>query len=175
MGRIEKTVFISYRRTNAPWALAVFQHLTQHGYDVFFDYNGVASGDFERVILENIAARAHFLLLLTPSALERCDEANDWLRREIEAALSTQRNIIPLMLDGFDFDSPLSPLSSLARLPFSDAITPSSSRPNTSWKLWAVSATDFLTFLSTLCSIPSPPRSSLPQPIKSPLPPSPPL
>ena len=106
MGRIEKTVFISYRRTNAPWALAVFQHLTQHGYDVFFDYNGVASGDFERIILENIAARAHFLLLLTPSALERCDEANDWLRREIEAALSSQRNIIPLMLDGFSFTAP---------------------------------------------------------------------
>jgi hypothetical protein len=31
MGRIEKTVFISYRRTNAPWALAVFQNLTQYG------------------------------------------------------------------------------------------------------------------------------------------------
>jgi tetratricopeptide (TPR) repeat protein len=106
MGRIEKTVFISYRRTNAPWALAVFQYLTQHGYDVFFDYNGIASGDFERVILENIAARAHFLLLLTPSALEGCNEPNDWLRREIEAAISTHRNIVPLMLEGFSFSSP---------------------------------------------------------------------
>ena len=27
----------------------------------------IASGDFGRVILENIAARAHFLVLLTPS------------------------------------------------------------------------------------------------------------
>ncbi len=46
MGRVEKTVFISYRRSNAPWALAIFQNLTQHGYDVFFDYLGIASGDF---------------------------------------------------------------------------------------------------------------------------------
>ncbi|CAG9189893.1 hypothetical protein BCAR13_100049 [Paraburkholderia caribensis] len=38
MDRVEKSVFISYRRTNAPWALAVFLNLTQHGYDVFFDY-----------------------------------------------------------------------------------------------------------------------------------------
>jgi hypothetical protein len=45
MERAEKTVFISYRRTNIPWALAIFQNLTQHGYDVFFDYNGIASGD----------------------------------------------------------------------------------------------------------------------------------
>ena len=106
MERIEKTVFLSYRRTNIPWALAIFQNLTQHGYDVFFDYNGIASGDFERVILGNITARAHFLVLLTPSALERCDNPADWLRREIETALASKRNIVPLMLEGFDFGTP---------------------------------------------------------------------
>jgi hypothetical protein len=47
MERVEKTVFISYRRTNVPWALAIFQNLTQFGYDVFFDFSGVNSGDFE--------------------------------------------------------------------------------------------------------------------------------
>ena len=106
MGRIEKTVFISYRRTNAPWALAISQNLTHHGYDVFLDFNGVASGDFESVILGNIQARAHFLVLLTPSALERCGETEDWLRREIEAALALRRNIVPLTLEGFDFSAP---------------------------------------------------------------------
>ena len=106
MERIEKTVFLSYRRTNIPWALAIYQNLTHNGYDVFFDYLGIASGDFERVILDNINARAHFLVLLTPSALERCDEPRDWLRREIETALANQRNIVPLMLEGFDFGTP---------------------------------------------------------------------
>ncbi len=106
MDRIEKTVFLSYRRTNIPWALAIFQNLTQYGYDVFFDYNGIAAGDFERIILGNIAARAHFLVLLTPSALERCGDPEDWLRREIEAALASQRNIVPIMLESFDFSAP---------------------------------------------------------------------
>src|ERR1700683_2871216 len=106
MGRIEKTVFISYRRTNFPWALAIFQDLTQHGYDVFFDFLGINAGDFESVILENIKARAHFVVLLTPSALERCGEPGDWLRREIETALEVKRNIIPLMLENFDFGAP---------------------------------------------------------------------
>ena len=106
MARIEKTVFISYRRTNFPWALAISQNLTQHGYDVFFDYSGIASEDFESVILENIHSRAHFLVLLTPSALERCGDPADWLRREIEAALDSRRNIVPLMLEGFDFGIP---------------------------------------------------------------------
>ena len=98
MGRIEKTVFISYRRADESWGLAIFQNLTQHGYDVFIDYDGIASGNFESAILENIKARAHFLVLLTPTALERCSDPEDWMRREIEAALDSQRNIVPLML-----------------------------------------------------------------------------
>jgi tetratricopeptide (TPR) repeat protein len=106
MARIEKSVFLSYRRTNLPWALAIFQNLRQHGYDVFFDYNGIASGDFEQVIIGNIKASAHFIVVLTPSALERCDDPADWLRREIETALANQRNIVPLMLEGFDFGTP---------------------------------------------------------------------
>ncbi|HZU26590.1 MAG TPA: tetratricopeptide repeat protein [Bryobacteraceae bacterium] len=55
------------------------------------------------MILANVTARAHFLVLLTPSALERCGDPGDWLRREIETALDSRRNIVPLMLEGFDF------------------------------------------------------------------------
>jgi TIR domain len=106
MRRIEKTVFISYRHTNAPWALAIYQNLTHHGFDVFIDFQGIASGDFEQVILENIRARAHFLVLLTPSALEHCGDPKDWLRREVETALESRRNVVPVMLDGFDFEAP---------------------------------------------------------------------
>ncbi len=106
MQRIEKTVFISYRRTNVPWALAIFQNLTSNGFDVFFDFTGIAAGDFESAILGNIKARAHFLVLLTPSALENCGEPGDWLRREIETALALRRNIVPLMLEGLDFGTP---------------------------------------------------------------------
>ena len=105
-GRIEKTVFISYRRTNGIWARAIYQDLYAHGFDAFFDFQSIDSGDFSQVILENIKARAHFIILLTPSALERCEEPNDWLRQEIETAIDTKRNIVPLMLDGFDFGSP---------------------------------------------------------------------
>jgi TIR domain len=106
MARIEKTVFISYRRADESWGLAIFQDLTQNGYDVFIDYDGIASGNFETVILENIGARAHFLVLLTPTALDRCSDPTDWMRREIEAALDSRRNIVPLMLEGFDFGTP---------------------------------------------------------------------
>jgi len=103
MERVEKTIFISYRRANSPWARAIYQDLVADGYDAFFDSQSINSGDFSRVIIENIKARAHFLLLLTPSALERCEDPNDWLRREIETAMDYKRNIIPVMLESFDF------------------------------------------------------------------------
>src|SRR5215471_12071508 len=106
MEQIDKTVFLCYRRTNMPWALAIFQNLAQYGFDVFFDYSGVSSADFESVVLENIRARTHFLVLLTPSALEPSSDPSDWIRREIETAIDTGRNIVPLLLEGFDFTTP---------------------------------------------------------------------
>ncbi len=107
MLRVEKTVFISYRRTNKPWALFVYQNLTMYGYDVFIDFQNINSGNFEKAILDNIRTRAHFIIILTPSALERCKNPGDWLRREIETALDEKRNIVPLMVEEFDFGSPL--------------------------------------------------------------------
>ncbi|MBT3316154.1 MAG: tetratricopeptide repeat protein [Anaerolineae bacterium] len=103
MGIKQKTVFISYRRTNFYTALAVYQDLHAHGYDVFFDYESIDSGDFEQIIFENIQHRAHFLVILSPSSLERLKEANSIMRREVEMAVDEGRNIIPLTMEGFDF------------------------------------------------------------------------
>jgi tetratricopeptide (TPR) repeat protein len=103
MSKIEKTVFISYRRTNSFHALAIYQALRARGYDVFIDYASIDSGKFDDIILNQIKARAHFIVILTPSALERCDDPNDWVRIEILTALESERNIVPVMFDGFDW------------------------------------------------------------------------
>lgn len=100
---VQKTVFISYRRTNIFAARAVYQNLTTHGYDVFLDYEGIDAGSFESIILNQIAARAHFIVILTPGALERCRQPGDWLRREIEQAIDLKRNIVPLLFEQFSF------------------------------------------------------------------------
>jgi len=103
--QIQKTVFISYRRTNNGLALAILQYLTHHGYDCFLDYESMTAGDFEQIIPNQIASRAHFIVLLTPSALDRCNEPGDWFRREIELAIKLRRNIIPLTFDNFAFEN----------------------------------------------------------------------
>ncbi len=99
-----KTVFISYRRKVAAYhARAIFQDLRANGYDVFMDVENIDSGQFDQIILNQIEARAHFLMILTPGSVERCAEPSDWLRREIEYAMDKQRNIVPLFINGFTF------------------------------------------------------------------------
>ena len=52
------------------------------------DVGSLGSGAFEPVILREIEARTHFLVLLEPGSLDRIGEPGDWLRREIAHALS---------------------------------------------------------------------------------------
>ncbi|GAB4519367.1 MAG: hypothetical protein OHK0046_28100 [Anaerolineae bacterium] len=100
----DNSVFISYRRSVSSFiARAVFQDLRYHQFDVFMDVESIDSGAFDTIILNQIAARTHFIVILTPGAVERCSEPDDWLRREIETAIDVERNIVPLMVNGFTF------------------------------------------------------------------------
>lgn len=106
MPAVQNTIFISYRRQPASFiARAVFQDLRAHGYDVFLDVESINNGQFDSIILNQIAARAHFVLILTPGTLERCGEPGDWLRREIEEAMRLERNIIPLLVNQFEMSA----------------------------------------------------------------------
>lgn len=104
MASVERTVFISYRHRDQYAAKLVFDALRVRDYDVFIDYDGIA-GKFASAIVENIRARAHFVLLLTPTALNGCDDPRDWLRKEIKEAIATKRNIVPVLLSGFAQDA----------------------------------------------------------------------
>jgi tetratricopeptide (TPR) repeat protein len=106
MSQVHNTVFISYRRDVASFiARAIFGDLRSYGYDVFMDVESIDAGTFDTILLNQIAARAHFLLILTPGTLERCAEPSDWLRREIEQALRLNRNIVPLFINNFDLST----------------------------------------------------------------------
>ena len=83
--------------------MAIFKALRAHDYDVFWDIESIDSGTFETLILNQIAARAHFLVVLTPGTLERTSQEGDWLRREIEHAIELKRNIVPVLMKGFNF------------------------------------------------------------------------
>ena len=121
----EKTVFISYRREASRYAArSIFMDLRAHGYDVFMDVESIDSGTFATVILNQIEARAHFLLILAPGTLERIHDENDWLRTEIEHAIELDRNIVPVLVNGFRFEKALPTFTgSLAPLAGYNALT----------------------------------------------------
>ncbi|MEP7289963.1 MAG: toll/interleukin-1 receptor domain-containing protein [Chloroflexota bacterium] len=99
------SVFISYRRDVAGiYVLAVYQHLSASHVDAFYDTESIKAGQFGEIILGQIAARPYFMPIFTPNTLDRCTDSNDWVRREIEHALSLNRVLIPLHTPDFDFD-----------------------------------------------------------------------
>jgi len=102
--QIRKKVFIHHRRTNHAHALAIWNDLRAHGYDVFMDDDPIHPSAFDQTIHAQILVRAHFLVILTPSALDYAQDPNDWFRRGIDLARTHQRHIIPVLLEGFSWD-----------------------------------------------------------------------
>ena len=84
---IDKTldVFVSYRRSNGSQLASLLKvHLQLRGFSVFIDVERLEAGKFDNNLLQSIKQAKHFLLVLTPSALERCVEdveCKDWVHR----------------------------------------------------------------------------------------------
>nr|XP_023021871.1 sterile alpha and TIR motif-containing protein 1 isoform X9 [Leptinotarsa decemlineata] len=99
-------VFVSYRRSNGSQLASLLKvHLQLRGFSVFIDVERLEAGKFDNNLLQSIQKAKHFLLVLTPNALDRCVDdidRKDWVHREICAALSANCNIIPI-IDNFTF------------------------------------------------------------------------
>lgn len=93
-------IFISYRRAGgAQYARILQLMLNQRGYKVFLDYDELTDGKFGEHIRKAIHESPIFMLVLSKGALERCKNEGDWLRREIQLAISEEKQIIPVNPD----------------------------------------------------------------------------
>lgn len=96
-------IFISYRRKGAGAGVAgeLQAKLENLGYKVFLDVDEIGSGQFPDQIEKAIASCRDFIFVLSPGALDRCSDEEDWVRREILQAQSQGKNIIGVGLPGF--------------------------------------------------------------------------
>ena len=94
-------IFISYRRDAFESANLFATRLKALGYRVFFDVETMNAGKFNEQLLDVISKCKDFILVLSPNALNRCNEEGDWVRREVMCAMEHKKNIIPIMLSGF--------------------------------------------------------------------------
>ena len=103
----EYDIFISYRRVGgADFARQMQLALKTIGYKVFLDFDELKDGVFDRRIEMAINRSKVFLFVLSPHALDRCKNEDDWVRREIECALISKCHIVPVSpnvtFEGFD-------------------------------------------------------------------------
>lgn len=100
--RARQIVFVSYRRKD--WSIT---HLladrleTRIDAEIFLD-RSVDAADFETSLMKYLAAASVFILIVTDRtfAPERIHLEDDWVRREIRAALQHQTGIVLALVDG---------------------------------------------------------------------------
>lgn len=100
-------IFISYRRSSYETANLIATRLKSAGYSVFFDMESLRSGKFNEQLFEVIDNCKDFVVVLPPNALDRCVNEDDWVRLEVCRAMSQKKNIVPVMLNGFVWPSPM--------------------------------------------------------------------
>lgn len=97
-------IFISYRRSTGEYTAKILHdRLTEMGYKVFFDVESLRAGAFNTKLYSVIDECRDFIIVLSPNSLDRCVNEEDWVRREVEYALTKKKNVIPVMLKGFTF------------------------------------------------------------------------
>ena len=93
-------IFISYRREGgADKARVLKTELEKRGFSVFLDFDELKDGYFDERITNAISSTPIFMILLSQNALDRCGEDGDWVCKEIEYAIKTNRHIIPINPD----------------------------------------------------------------------------
>lgn len=110
--------FLSYRReSGAETARLIRAELLARGLKTFLDVDDLGAHHFDESLLRRVEEATHFILVLSPGALDRCVNDGDWLRREISHAISTARNVVPVLKEGFRFPPRESLPAELADLP----------------------------------------------------------
>lgn len=97
----QKDIFISYRRSDGKHTARLFKsEFEKRGYRAFLDFDDLTDGKFDKRIENAILDAPIFLMILTNDYFARCNDKDDWVRREIECALENEKVIIPVNYDG---------------------------------------------------------------------------
>lgn len=104
-------IFISYRHEGgAQYARTLQLMLEKYGYHIFLDYDELRDGPFSPKIEAAIKQTPIYMIVLSKGSMSRCVNEGDWVRKEIEIAVSEGKRIIPVnpdnTFDGIPDDVP---------------------------------------------------------------------
>ena len=99
-------IFISYKRKSLATANNLYYRLTTRGYFTFFDLEEMRRDNFNTQLLQYIENAKDIFVILEEGSLDGCKlddwEKKDWFCHEIAYALEKKKNIIPMMIGGFE-------------------------------------------------------------------------
>lgn len=117
------SIFISYRRldengniSGRDQARLIAKQLELAGFSPFFDYSEIKDGEFDKVIIPAIESCKVFILVLTKDSLNRCANADDWVRQEIETAIRSECKIVNVTPDNSFNGWPISLPESISKI-----------------------------------------------------------
>ena len=97
-------IFISYKRKSLATANNLYYRLTTRGYSTFFDLDEMKKDNFDVQLLHYIENAKDVFVILEEGSLDACKTEvwnKDWFCKEIAHAIKNKRNIIPILLGGY--------------------------------------------------------------------------
>ena len=128
------SVFLSYRRADAPYAAGRLADRLGERFGLFMDIDIAPGLHFGHALTEAVSSCDAMLVLIGRSWLDamdddgrrRLEDPRDWVVQEIEAALARDVIVIPVLVDGARMPTPaeLPPRAGVTRLPSGDQPAP---------------------------------------------------
>jgi TolB-like protein len=94
-------VFISYRRTDEPWARRLYNLLSERGVAAWYDAQVAAGEDWRAATAKALEAAPVFVLLYSKAASE-----SDDITKELAAATFSKKQVIPVRLENIPPSGP---------------------------------------------------------------------
>ena len=93
-------IFVSYSRHDTNVVNEFVERLEREGFSVWIDRDGIESGDaFKKIILQAIKSSAVVLFFSSQHSNQ-----SSWTAKEIGVAVKYQKTVIPVLLDGSNFN-----------------------------------------------------------------------
>ena len=125
------SVFLSYRRADAPYAAGRLADRLGERFGLFMDIDIAPGLHFGHALTEAVSSCDVMLVLIGRSWLDaldddgrrRLEDPRDWVVQEIEAALARDVTVIPVLVDGARMPTPAQLPPALESLGFRQAIS----------------------------------------------------
>lgn len=98
-------VFISYRREGGFYlARLLYELLEKRGKTPFLDVERLRTGRFDKQLYTAIDRCENVIVILSKGSLQHfSDSKEDWFRNEIEYSIKKEKNIIPVLMEKFEY------------------------------------------------------------------------